>query len=44
LLRSVELPPGEHAIRFRFLPLSLLAGMAIGLGAAAVALVLWRRT
>jgi hypothetical protein len=43
LLRSVELPPGKHAIRFRFLPLSLLAGMAIGLGAAAVALVLWRR-
>jgi hypothetical protein len=43
LLRAVLLPTGEHTVRFRFVPLSLIAGLVIALGAALGAVVSWKR-
>ena len=43
LLRAVSLPAGEHTVRFRFVPLSLAAGLAISLMAGLAAVVVWRR-
>jgi uncharacterized membrane protein YfhO len=43
LLRAVSLPAGEHTVRFSFVPLSLVAGLALALVAAFSAVAIWRR-
>jgi hypothetical protein len=43
VLRAVPLPAGEHAVRFRFVPLSLFVGLAVSLLAGLGAVWLWRR-
>ena len=43
VLRSVSIPAGEHTVRFRFVPLSLVVGLAIALAAALSAARIWRR-
>jgi hypothetical protein len=43
VLRAVSIPAGEHTVRFRFFPLSLVVGLAIALAAALSAALMWRR-
>ena len=43
LLRSVDLPAGDHTVVFSFIPTSLAAGMALSLLCAAAAVLVWRR-
>jgi hypothetical protein len=43
LLRAVALPPGDHTVRFSFVPLSLVAGLGLALIAAFSAAAIWRR-
>ncbi|HMK08892.1 MAG TPA: hypothetical protein VK449_07680, partial [Anaerolineales bacterium] len=44
ILRSVELPAGEHVVRLGFVPASLALGVALTLAAALASVLVWSRS